>query len=92
MASSGVAGFRSHRAHRAYAFGHVSGGPFNVSEKEGNPALTIGPAVAKRFQWRGVAAYILTQVVAGVAGLALYAIASGTSGFSASESGFASNG
>ncbi len=39
-----------------------------------------------------MAAYILTQVVAGVAGLALYAIASGTSGFSASESGFASNG
>ena len=70
----------------AYAFGHVSGGHFN-------PAVTIGLAVAKRFEWKGVLPYIGTQIVAGaLAALVLYLIASGKSGFSASESGFASNG
>jgi aquaporin Z len=70
----------------AYAFGHVSGGHFN-------PAVTIGLAVAKRFEWKGVLPYVITQIVAGtVAGLVLYIIASGKAGFSASESGFASNG
>ncbi|SEQ17697.1 aquaporin Z [Microlunatus flavus] len=70
----------------AYAFGHVSGGHFN-------PAVTIGLAVAKRFEWKGVLPYIVTQIVAGtVAALVLYIIASGKAGFSASESGFASNG
>ena len=70
----------------AYAFGHVSGGHFN-------PAVTIGLAVAKRFEWKGVLPYIVTQIVAGfLAALVLYLIASDKSGFSASESGFASNG
>jgi len=70
----------------AYAFGHVSGGHFN-------PAVTIGLAVAKRFEWRGVGPYIATQIVAAsVAGLVLFAIASGKEGFNAVESGFASNG
>jgi len=70
----------------AYAFGHVSGGHFN-------PAVTIGLAVAKRFEWKGVLPYVVTQIVAGtVAALVLYIIASGKDGFSASESGFASNG
>ena len=41
----------------AYAFGHVSGGHFN-------PAVTIGLAVAKRFDWKGVLPYIVTQIVA----------------------------
>ncbi len=70
----------------AYAFGHVSGGHFN-------PAVTIGLAVAKRFEWRGVGPYIGVQIVAAsVAGAVLFAIANGKAGFNAVESGFASNG
>ena len=70
----------------AYAFGHVSGGHFN-------PAVTIGLAIAKRFEWKGVLPYIVTQIVsASVAGAVLFAIANGRPGFSAVESGFASNG
>jgi aquaporin Z len=70
----------------AYAFGHVSGGHFN-------PAVTIGLAVARRFEWRQVGPYIGTQIVAAsVAGAVLFAIASGRAGFNAVESGFASNG
>jgi aquaporin Z len=70
----------------AHAFGHVSGGHFN-------PAVTIGLAIAKRFEWKGVLPYIGTQIVAAsVAGAVLFAIATGKPGFSAVESGFASNG
>ena len=70
----------------AYAFGHVSGGHFN-------PAVTIGLAIAKRFEWKGVLPYIVTQIVAAsVAGAVLFAIANGKAGFNAVESGFASNG
>ena len=70
----------------AYAFGHVSGGHFN-------PAVTIGLAIAKRFNWKGVLPYIGSQIVAAsVAGAVLFAIAKGKPGFSAVESGFASNG
>ena len=70
----------------AYAFGHVSGGHFN-------PAVTIGLAIAKRFEWKGVLPYIVTQIVAAsIAGAVLFAIASGQAGFSAVDSGFASNG
>ena len=70
----------------AYAFGHVSGGHFN-------PAVTIGLAIAKRFEWKGVLPYIVTQLVAAsLAGAVLFAIASGKQGFNAVESGFASNG
>ncbi|MDO5699782.1 MAG: aquaporin Z [Dermatophilus congolensis] len=59
----------------AYAVGHVSGGHFN-------PAVTIGCAVAKRFEWKDVPAYIVTQVVAGLAaGGVIYAIAAGKAGF-----------
>ena len=54
----------------AYAVGHVSGGHFN-------PAVTLGLAVANRFEWRDVTAYVITQVVAGTAGAGvLYLIAS----------------
>jgi aquaporin Z len=70
----------------AYAVGHVSGGHFN-------PAVTLGLAAAKRFAWRDTAGYIATQVVAAIAAAAvLFVVASGREGFSASESGFASNG
>ncbi len=41
----------------AYAVGHVSGGHFN-------PAVTIGLATSRRFAWREVPAYVVTQVVA----------------------------
>ncbi|WUJ70330.1 aquaporin Z [Kribbella soli] len=70
----------------AYAVGHVSGGHFN-------PAVTIGLAVAQRIEWKWVPAYIVTQIVAAsAAGAILLAVASGKDGFSAGESGFASNG
>jgi aquaporin Z len=70
----------------AYAVGHVSGGHFN-------PAVTLGLAVAKRFPWKDVAAYVGTQVVAGiVAGGVLLVVASGQDGFDAGASGFAANG
>ncbi|MGO4956593.1 aquaporin Z [Luteococcus sp. Sow4_B9] len=70
----------------AYAFGHLSGGHFN-------PAVTLGLFAAKRVEAGAVAPYIITQVIGGTVGAAiLYVIAGGKSGFSASESGFASNG
>jgi aquaporin Z len=70
----------------AYAVGHVSGGHFN-------PAVTLGLAAAGRFAWRDTVLYIVTQVVAAIAAAAvLFVVASGRDGFSASASGFATNG
>jgi aquaporin Z len=70
----------------AYAVGGVSGGHFN-------PAVTVGLAVAGRFAWRDVPAYVATQIVAAVAAAgALFLVAAGRSGFDAVASGFASNG
>lgn len=73
----------------AYAFGHVSGGHFN-------PAVSVGLAVARRFEWRLVPAYVVTQVVAAsLAGAVLFLIATGKAGTTAADvsaSGFASNG
>lgn len=61
----------------AYAVGHVSGAHFN-------PAVTIGVAVARRFDWKDVPAYVGAQVVGGLlAGLALWGIARGKDGFEA---------
>ena len=49
----------------AYAVGHISGAHFN-------PAVTIGVAVARRFEWKDVPAYVGAQVVGGLlAGLAV---------------------
>ncbi|HWU32903.1 MAG TPA: aquaporin, partial [Marmoricola sp.] len=62
----------------AYALGHVSGAHFN-------PAVTIGLATAKRFDWKDVPAYVIAQVVGGtVAGVVILIIAKGHSGFTAS--------
>ncbi|MDT4945863.1 MAG: aquaporin [Pseudonocardiales bacterium] len=69
-----------------YAVGAISGGHFN-------PAVTIGLAMARRFPWADVIAYIVTQVIAAIlAALVLLGVASGQNGFSAKSSGFASNG
>ena len=69
-----------------YAVGAVSGGHFN-------PAVTVGLAIARRFPWTDVVAYIVTQVVAAiVASIVLLGVASGQKGFSAKQSGFAANG
>jgi aquaporin Z len=69
----------------AYAVGHVSGGHFN-------PAVTVGLATAKRFDWKDVPAYVVTQVVAAIgAALVLWIIAHGVSGFD-STNNFALNG
>ncbi len=73
----------------AYAVGHISGGHFN-------PAITIGLASAKRFDWKDAPAYIITQVVAAIAASAtLWVIAIGRQGAtkdSVVAGGFASNG
>ena len=70
----------------AYAVGHVSGGHFN-------PAVTLGLAASRRFPWRDCGGYVVTQVLAAVAAAAvLYVVANGVDGFSATESGFATNG
>lgn len=69
----------------AYAFGPVSGGHFN-------PAVSLGLAVAGRFAWRDLPAYVAAQVVGAiVAAATLYVIASGQTGFSLAG-GFAANG
>jgi aquaporin Z len=70
----------------AYAVGHISGGHFN-------PAITLGLAMGKRFEWREVPVYVVAQVGAAiVAAFSLWVIAHGVSGFDSTESGFASNG
>jgi aquaporin Z len=70
----------------AYAVGHVSGGHFN-------PAVTVGLAAARRFEWRDVPGYVVAQVAgATVAAAVLWVVANGKEGFDAVESGFATNG
>ena len=70
----------------AYAVGHISGGHFN-------PAITVGLAMARRFAWKDVPTYVVTQVVAAiVAAASLWVIAHGAAGFDSTTSGFATNG
>lgn len=70
----------------AYGVGHISGGHFN-------PAVSIGLAAAGRVAWRDLPAYIGAQLAGAIAASAvLFAVASGRPGFSASASGFATNG
>src|SRR5688500_3197288 len=53
----------------AYAVGHVSGGHFN-------PAITVGLAMARRFAWKDVPVYVVTQVLAAIlAAIALWVVA-----------------
>ncbi|MEZ5695599.1 MAG: aquaporin Z [Sphingomonadaceae bacterium] len=68
----------------AYAVGGISGGHFN-------PAVTLGLCLAGRHDWKDLPLYWIFQVAGAVlAGVVLYAIASGQEGWSAG--GFASNG
>ncbi|MEQ1768690.1 MAG: aquaporin Z [Devosia sp.] len=68
----------------AYAVGGISGGHFN-------PAVSLGLALANRFEWKDLIPYWVAQVIGGIVGAAvLYLIASGTADFAAG--GFASNG
>lgn len=68
----------------AYAFGTISGAHFN-------PAVTLGLAIAGRFEWRELPGYWIAQFIGGAIGAALlYAVASGKTGFVLGN--FASNG
>jgi len=68
-----------------YAFGHISGGHFN-------PAVTVGAALARRFEWKDVPGYIIVQVIGGIAaGAIILAIASGRDDFEA-KGNMAANG
>ena len=70
----------------AYAVGHVSGGHFN-------PAISVGLAMGKRFAWKDVPSYVVTQVVAAICAAALlWVIAHGTADFDSTDTGFATNG
>src|SRR4051794_13644883 len=60
-----------------YAFGTISGGHFN-------PAVTLGAALARRGEWKAVPAYWITPGIAGlVAGGAIWVIANGQDGWTA---------
>jgi aquaporin Z len=69
----------------AYAVGGISGGHFN-------PAVSLGLAVAGKFEWKDLIPYVIAQVIGGILAAAiLYLIVSGKSDF-AGVGGFASNG
>src|SRR6185369_2532784 len=68
----------------AFAIGHISGCHLN-------PAVSVGLLVARRFPVKDFPAYLVAQVLGGMAGAAvLYVIATGKPGFELG--GFASNG
>ena len=73
----------------AYAVGHLSGGHFN-------PAITLGLAAARRFEWKEAVPYLVTQVLAAIAASAtLWVVAinqEGTTKASLAAGGFAANG
>ena len=59
----------------AFAIGHISGCHLN-------PAVSVGLLVAKRFSGKDLPAYVVAQVLGGMAGAAvLYVIATGKPGF-----------
>lgn len=70
----------------AYAFGHVSGGHFN-------PAVSIGLATAKRFEWRETPGYIVSQCLGAIVAVAALwgAQAGRPGGFDITQGSFASN-
>src|SRR5215467_4858499 len=69
----------------AFAIGHISGCHLN-------PAITVGLVVGKRFPASDLLAYVIAQVVGGVAAAGvLYIIASGNAAFDI-HNGFALNG
>jgi aquaporin Z len=69
----------------AFAIGHISGCHLN-------PAVSVGLVVGKRFSASDLPAYVIAQVLGGIAGAGvLYLIASGKAGFDLAG-GFASNG
>ncbi len=68
----------------AFAIGHISGCHLN-------PAVSVGLVVARRFPVKDLPAYVVAQVLGGIAGAAvLYVIATGKPGFQLG--GFAANG
>lgn len=70
----------------AFAVGHISGGHFN-------PAVTLGLAVAKRFEWRNLPAYVVAQCLGAIAAIGVIALVhqSNPSGFSLEQGSVASN-
>jgi aquaporin Z len=69
----------------AFAIGHISGCHLN-------PAVSVGLCAGGRFPAKELPAYIIAQVIGGIAGAGvLYLIATGKAGFTL-EGGFASNG
>ena len=73
----------------AYAVGHLSGDHFN-------PAITLGLAAARRFEWKEAIPYVVTQVIAAIAASAtLWVVAVNQRGMtkaSLAAGGFAANG
>jgi aquaporin Z len=68
----------------AYAVGGISGGHFN-------PAVSLGLAVAGRFEWKDLISYWVAQIVGGaVAAVVVYLIGTGKADFAVGS--FAANG